>query len=528
MASEKTWLRYTHAAYDEALAGYTFAADHLMLRVLEGASQIPATDTEVAEPLTTGKGLGELLGTMPRGKITHYLVRKTQGETPLAYRERARIADYTAYFTNAVVTLAGMVFAAERTGANITREWGMLGDPEDDKTPMGRSRRDIDGEGTDYGALIKQATTRMIAKRDEYVRASVEGDTLRAYLLDAEAVLDWSSSEEPWAKVAGMVEDRTSPKEDYGESLRERFFLYWPDRVETWHEVENDAGKPVPEMLRADAYKTDADAFSLVTDKASRRPALPLFRVRLLAQPIGYMMARKANAIFNLESTLDFQLWTATFAKLFADVTSRETGEIFDDLYAEIIKAISEGRTVIPQGPNGGHAYASPPVTGADIKRLVLAAKVEAFYRTFFQSFQRAAVEQTATEVRFDFWNSVEAILSIIASAVDEIENRLFFLWEQMLFPSDSDKWGLARVDRSAMDFSEVDLSKAVTELVDRTLPGGRLILDAGTMLRVEERYLRSKGLPLDSTQQTALKGAIAQALEAPLSENGQAPAPVQ
>ena len=97
----------------------------------------------------------------------------------------------------------------------------------------------------------------------------------------------------------------------------------------------------------------------------SGRKTPPVFSARLtFPTEIGYLQARRANALFNQENSLDFLLWIACFPKFLADVINKDDGSFDEELYGAIEKAFKEGSNLIP---GSGGKYVAPPMDPAKI-----------------------------------------------------------------------------------------------------------------------------------------------------------------
>lgn len=512
MADESTWLKHQHPHYAANSRKWTYAMAHL--------------DGSVMDAVDAGTYDGaRLTSNLHGGTPLPGLVRRRQGETEGGFLERRQIADYTPHYARACTTLAGMLYAVsdqtsrqwQPVGEDGEPEGDGLGSPSDRSTPAGRLWHDADGRGTNWLTLWKQASIDIIAvqemwclvegvRRDEQGR-EVGGPTLR--LIPPTCVLDWieEGGRLVEVKVKEQVDRRTSVRQK--SDAHDRYFIYRLDGVTIAEEVERGGNKVVVEETRPYG-SPDGAGFRYWADPERRVPALPIFRVQLpFRTQVGYLMARKANAIFNQESALDFLLWIACFPKLFADVQD-ENGNLLSDLWKEFEKKVAEGSNLLP---GAGHKYDAPPTGPAEIKHKILQAKVEAFFTSFFQAYGDAARERTATEIRQDFRAGVEAFLTLLTGTLDELENGALWRLSQVEFPDQPDLWGNAHVTRST-NFQPVDIEARIESLVQMTMPGGRVPVDTETAVEIAVKFLESKGLAIGDERKELLRAATQSAMD--------------
>jgi hypothetical protein len=403
-----------------------------------------------------------------------YLQRHSQGETEAAYRERQKIVDYTPHFAFAVDSLAGQMFTVE---SEAMRSWQLadedgnlilrdaLGDPSDTESIMWRIWQNIDGKGTGYPTLWKQLTARLICLHEYWVLvegvATSEGGEptgeARIHLISPLDVLDWEEEGGSllWAKVRHRVYERSGWRTEAQEAVQ--YTLY---TLDGWTRYREDDGG---ETLIA------SGTYQYFETQRKRRRILPIQRFKVpLDRPVGYVMATKANAIFNLESSRDFLLWSANFIRL------RLETDLTDE---EVNKRLGEGWNWFrAQALDFVNPSSEPAKNATD----VLENKLEAFYRTFFRSYSDAARERTATEIRQDIQSGVEAFLTLLKSAIDDAENFALWLLEQTYFPDNPAAWGQASVERSDR-FQPENPDVVADHLVNRYLvtkvPAGRKAL---------------------------------------------------
>lgn len=471
-AGGANWLRFTDADYDANAGKWQYIHDHLAGLVL---------DEDV---------------------VGDYLIKRAQGEHDDAYDERVSIADYTPHFSRAVISLAGMLWAVEEDTA---RAWGPFGDPEDPDSPAARLLANADGRGTNLETLHQTATVDLIGYHRLYgmVEGVVRDGNGRTVSEPSIRLLPPQSVLRVIRDGARIVSAKVKSRADVSESQREkpnvrdRYFIYEPDGFEVWE--ENKENKP---SLVAEK-RPYARGFQYLDESGA--PTVPIVEVQLpFRTHIGYLMARKANSIFNHENTLDFLLWVACFPKLFADVSNPRDGSFDTAKWEALKKALADGNNVLP---GAGNKFDAPPMAPSAEKRAAIAEKIAGFYATFFQSYGDAAREKTATEIRQDRAAGVEAFLTLLATAVDEFENRLLRLLAQAHgFPRGT--WDNASVSRPK-NFQPVHIDDRLDRLILNLAPSG-LRVDNETQYEIVKAMLESNGFPVPPEREAALREAIA------------------
>lgn len=446
-------------------------------------------------------------------KIETYLHRRKQGESDEAYAERRNIVDPSMHFARAVLTLAGMAWAADPQ--KEMRRWGAeegagLGDPEVEGTIMYDLWRDADGQGTNWESVHKGATVDLIGYRRLWgLVERAPGGSARIRTLPPQAVLRVIYDGARLVSVKVETEVETAGSQEDAPRAEKRFLIFGLEGVEEYRYSD----KKESELVAARSYGGEAQAGFRFTGRDGL-PILPIFPVEVpLRSEVGYVMARKENALFNQENTLDFLLWVACFPKFFADVQNPVDGAFDETLWNELKQAMKKGDNLLP---GKGHRFDAPPTAPAQIKQAVLQDKVVGFYRTFFQQYADAAAEKTATEIRQDFRASIEAYLTLLVGALDELENG--FLWRIEQIEAPGARWGggdpgQAFVERST-DFQPVDLDARIEQLAARALPGGRIAVDDETAFEITERYLASKGFDVPEDREAALREVVRASLE--------------
>lgn len=381
-----------------------------------------------------------------------YLVRKGQSETEESFKERVRLADYTTHFSTVVDSLAGMLFAVEK---EAVRKWDAedgdsLGSPDDSTSIAARLKDDADGEGNGWVTKWKQLAVELIHSRRAWILVdSIGGEegVSRIRILNPSVVTNWRYRGGILVDVT--LKESVDARSDYkSKPTQENRYVHFT--VEGWKRYSIDKDSGVETMLDEGTYQyVDKGGVSI----------LPIFPVELpLPRPVGWLLARKANAIFNRESERDHLIRTCNFPYLV--IVGKDT------VYKAIVAAIKTGSRILQQDPTspGTHKFIAPNSGPAKVATDVLIRKVEEFYVTGFREYGDAARERTATEVRQDVSSGVGAFLQMLKAAIDDAENAAFYRVEQTEFVGQAGKWGNAHVERTE-DFLPVDIQS----VMDRT-----------------------------------------------------------
>jgi len=491
----QTWLDFHPPAYIRDILKWTWARDHY-----------------------TGECASER-------KITHYLIRKGVGETLEAYQERVALADYTPHFAHIVDSLAGMLFGVE---VDANRIMGSLGDETDSGTPAGRLFVDADGERNGYKTIWKILTTELIAIHDAwiFVDGGVDGKTPRVRILPAEAVTNWRY--EDGVLVEGLIREitdtRTSLRDDPAK-VASQYIHLTVDGWQRWEkqQVPDTSSNTAPggAQTASPAQRPGREIAVAVGKPGTWRyqtingeRTIPLFPVSLpLRRHVGFMIARKANVIFNKESERDSLLRHCSFPLL--NVHGSDTH------FKKVTDAMRRGARAL-QVPAGGtpHAFIAPSPAPAQELSAALKEKTNDLYITGFREYGGASQRsqgnaKTALEVRYDVQTGVAAFLQMLKSAIDDAENATLYVLEQTVFPDDRGKWGTARVERSD-DFVPFDINEVLERLRTRyfgqhaTVPVGR-----GARIEAARQIAEWDGLPVDEAEiaadidNTALSAAL-------------------
>lgn len=459
---KKSWLDFTNPVYDRSAKKWLYARDHY--------------SGEAADP----------------DKIEYYLVQKKLGETRENYEERLQLADYTPHFGVVVDELAGMLFVSEE---DVTRDWGALGDPDKPESIAGILASDATEQGEGWETLWKLLAIELTGIHRTYMfvdgGAKTTGDHVRVRIVPAESVRNWRvvNGVLVEALIAEWVDVRTDLEQDPQPQMQ-----YLRLKTEGWTRWRKDKdGNPV-------TVPGDDASGTWTYQTRSGQATIPLVPVELpLKRHVGYMLAKKACAIFNQESARDNLIRYGNFPIL--NVIGN------DKTYKSVIKALTDGARALQNQPgNSQHSFIAPESGPADAAGKILERKVTEFYRVAFKSFEDVARERvTATEIKARLAGGVFAFLTLLKAAVEDAENQVLYLLEQQaLGPKRKSEWGQASVERSD-DFVPVDINEVVERLRKRYF-GDQAVVPVGRTARIQAamEVARWDGLEADEDEVAA------------------------
>jgi len=477
---KKSWLRHQHPDYSRNSGRWQFIKDAYT---------------------------GDLLDD---DRIASYLVKKGQSESPEAFNERCKLADFTGHFSTLVDELAGMIFAVESKANRVfqdEKENG-LGKSDDPETLIGRLYQDADGRGNGWLTLFKQVAIELIHSFRCWIITDSTSTSPVVRVFPALSVPNWRYDAQGLAEVVVKEQGdiRKSILDEPG--LEERFVVYTRERWTRYRIVKTDQGEESEQKIDEGTYTRGFEA-------PDRAPALSIFPVSLpMPRPVGWLMAKKAVAMFNLESGRDNLLRVANFPflNIFADNT----------LFDKVVGEIKKGTRALQNQPDAstGHDFIAPDPGPATVATEVLKRKVEEFYVTGFREYGDAARQKTATEVRHEVAAGVGSFLQMLKAALDDAENGALWRVAQIEF-DDRKKWFVSRVERSE-DFAIDDPQEVATRLAtryvgkDQPIPVGRTGIEslirqlaAYDGLTLEENELAAAINLHELTQQISALGAL-------------------
>lgn len=461
------WVDFKHPEYVLLAPRWQFAQDHY-----------------------TGEAVAE-------NKIIEYLIKKGQGESDEAYTERKALADLSNHFATVIDSLAGLMFQAEgnasrtwtkSTAAAGSKEFGPLGDPENVDSHMYRLFQDADGLGNGWLTLFKQIATELTVMHRYWMFVDAADGNPKVRMIPPMAVTNWLYDGDNLveALVREQLDNRES-LEDFPQPM-ERYLRFQIGKWTRYKKVKGPDGQEV-------AVAEDSGTYDFV-DPAGR-PSLPIFVVNLpMRRMVGWILAKKQNAMFNMESARDHIIRVANFPKLILSAV--------DEVYLQLLKGLREGNNALQEDPEKagqGHRYITPNGDNARVASDVLTRKVQEFYTTAFREYSQSARQKTATEAKQDVAEGVGAYLQHLKSALDDAENNCYWRLEQCLKPGAEP---IAHVQRSD-EFVPVDMQAMMEQMSTRYAGFQRPIL-GGVTARVDafKQILTHDAVDYDQDELTA------------------------
>jgi hypothetical protein len=468
----RSWLDYRPSEYRALAPKWTYSRDHYTGEVL---------DPE---------------------KVAHYLVRKAMGEGEETWKERLRLADYANHYASVVDTMVGMLSGIE---GDASREWtdekkrGGLGDPDDPDSWAATLLKDTDGMGSGWIATFMALATELCVTHWAWVAVDGEGGVARVRVIPPESVVNWR-----WDRVKArdgtparvLAEALVCESVDLRRSMEDeprterRYVQYTLGGWQRWRQDDNGNAIKLGDIDAGDLGTYE------YTDRQGRSQ-LPIFPIKLpMRRMVGYLMAKKCNAIFNRESDRDALLRLANHPKL-NYVGSR-------DEYALGTEDLRKGANVLHQLPaNPPHNYIAPPTESAAVATEVLKQKVADFYRTAAKEYDDAT-PMTATEVRQRVAASEGAFLEHLRAALDTAENGAMWRVEQYLYPTDRAKHFVAKVQRSS-DFLPLDPDAVIDKQAARVFgPNVAVPVGHAAATAAAKETAEHQGLPANEAQVAA------------------------
>lgn len=459
----RSWLEYEHPEYAKLKNMWEYAMDHYSAEVLRTL------------------------------KLQQYLRQKSQGESDQSFQERAALADYTNHFATLVDSIVGMAMAVE---ANANRIFGTdknpsLGSPDDLTTPIGKLYQRCNADGDGYETVHRILGTTLTVQHRSWglVDAGADDETQLRYL-DPRCVTNWYIDPKTQLLSAVLMKEESDERPDIkadpnGKDAKANATRYVLFELTGWSRWRATA-KGTPQKVGEGTYKYES---------FDRTPVLPIFPCRLpLRRMVGWLLAKKCNAIYNAESARDNLLRVANFPKL----NIWGPPEHFDKIEADLVRGINLLHNIPEQ--KEAHGFIAPETANAAVATDVLKRKVEEFYITGFREYSDAAIQKTATEVRQDLATGVGAFLQLFKSAMDDAENNALWRIAQREFPNEPAKWFVPRVRRSD-DFNPMNPETIITQLVSRawgTQQAKSVPLDADALFAAAKEVALHQGLPVD------------------------------
>lgn len=436
-------------------------------------------------------------------RVALYLVRRSQGESTDAYIERCGLADWPGHMATMIDSLAGMLSHQEEDTTRVLNDGDtkVLGDVNDRDSHFGRLWQNADGRGTGWNTLHKQLAVQLtlLGKVWGFVdRAENKDPTLR--YISPLCVPDWvpgPSGLPVEVKLVERVDIRTTVRDQ--PMKVKRWVLYALDGWKRYEKSSTASGQVEEKLVDEGRY----DFYS--SDTGERQ--LPIFPVELpLGRDVGWLLAKRWVAHFNMLSALDQLLRVANFPKLNLVASGEDDAR-------KLVWFMKEGWNTLWNLPNQGfHAYIAPPTQSADVALKVLQDRVQDIYISGFQSYGDAAAQKTATEVNQDAESGVAAFLQMLVAGVDEGENTGLRLITQLIHPAKPKWWSIPHVQRSNK-FTPRDADAIVQNTINRVFGKDMVVpLGADARLAAAKQIAEYTGLEIDEAQvkaETELRGIL-------------------
>lgn len=389
-----------------------------------------------------------------------HLIRRSQGETLEAYRERVYVSRFPAHMSRVVTSYIGTLMQGED---KATRTWGeALGTPQEEDSDMARYWTDIDGEGTSMPQKTLAVADRLTTSHRQWYLVDPPADPngrARLHLLSEGDVVNWVSRNGRLIDVLVKEQaDTRSSIEEQGEG-QETYIRY---TLDGWTRYRQDSGSAA--ILEQQEWE-----FGFYDTPGRDKRRLPIAYVDLmLDEPVGYNMARGNKYLYNLLSDLRWGLRRTSFSKL---TPRNET--LTKKEFELAARSIEEGHNFLPFPAD----YPSPDARIFEVAYDIFQEEVRDYYITAFQSYEDSARERTATEIQQDAQSGRFSFLSVLANAVDEWENDVLNLLHQVERPDEPGTWREASVERSK-DFQPLDAEERADKLM-RSVFGNTVPLGA-------------------------------------------------
>lgn len=491
------WLDQTHPEYDAIAAREVYAWDHYTGEALDkarneadqmqGGGYIEVAVANIAEKISQLFRKGD--------PSAPYLLRRAQGETLAAYKERLMISRFPRHFARIAGSMVGSINLVD---SKAKRSWGALGDPEDESSFMFEFWSNVDGSGTNYPTMLNNALVKLIVSHRLWYGIDPDPVMPRALMFDTTNVKDWLEMD--GRLVQSKVFERVDVRESLTETLKKRddaysdtWMLYGLDGFQRWKKVKGDP------VLDSELSGTWDHPF--YTDNLHKIKRLPIGRVEAgLSLEAGYRVAQSCNSLFNLLSDARNLLRVANHPRLRGKDVTKEQWEMIQQ---DILRG---GNTLL-----GDFDFINPDPSNAKIGYGIYRDEVREVYVESFQTYEDAARERTATEINTDDTRGRRSILSVFSDAMDEFENDFLFLLEQVKFPDKPSVWGQASVQRSN-DFKPIDPEATADRILDKLFPLGT-DFPVEVTAELKRKIIDSFGVTIDNLDELLIESAGEEAL---------------
>lgn len=429
-----------------------------------------------------------------RHNIREYLFQKPR-ESNKAFEYRIQDSDIILHFPTAVDGLCGILFSKSDA---TEREWGELGDPEDEGSLAYSLKHNADGSGTNWEPLMKQVAIRQTVMHRlwglvEGVEVS-NGETLSeasVKLINPQSVVNWYPSKGNPTEVLVKEERDVRTSLTQEPDTREVFTHY---TLDGWRRFYVETTEKNGETIETEV-QLDSGEYTYWQSSKRKVRVLPIFRVEIpMPRFVGYLLAQKQNHIFNFKSARDFGSSILSFALLLLVGDKNEIKAIADNLEQ------GNNYLTLSKDASQSHSFISPPSDHLAEAGNILEKDVEHFYLNAFKEYGDAA-QVTATQVRLESQSGIEAFLSLLVSSLDEFENQCLNRIMQVYFPNRPETWGGAYVKRSK-NFQPEDIQEAIDNLKTRYFGDQPLPTTSEQKAQALQRILTQDGIASEDVEE--------------------------
>ena len=400
---------------------------------------------------------------MSVSKVSEYLHQKYQRENNKAYEERMKVSDVVLHFATIIDGVNGVVATKEK---DTVRDLGALATYDEEgelevNSDAYRILNNADGNGTNLVPLMKRVGIMQTVLHS--VWGYVEGVTERSdhatiKVIKPQHVVNWYPSTGELEEV--LVKEQIDTRDGITSEQNDDDEIYTLFTLDGWRRFKIKKETQGSNVIETEV-EIDSGEYEYWDSTERRRRILPIFKTPIpMPRPVGYLLAQKENHLYNAVSVRDFALRNLSFSMLNLNVETEEE-------YQAILNQLEKGANVVASyGDRDPHSFFSPDGSYLSDFEAVLQNKIEEYYTNGFKKFGEAASQVTATQVRLENQSGIESFLALLVSSIDEFENQCYKRIEQVYFPEDSSKWGLASVKRSR-NFQAEDVQEAFRTIVE-------------------------------------------------------------
>lgn len=463
----KLWVEQLHPEYADTAERNRYAEDHYTGEAAEKARVFSRSLTETSPVVPT-------IGHRSEGL---YLPRRPQGEAVGNYQDRVQVSRFPRIMGRVVSAHTGSLWQVEQ---KAKRTWGEegddgqviagLGDPDEDGTVMSRLWEDVDGNGTNYEALLTQSANDLQVYKGVWYFVEPpreDGEDARVSVFHPNDVTNWIEEEGRLTQV--LVREQHDTREELEQVVKDEEIyeeIYVKYSLDGWDRYRVVTHKEDGKKVREIEHLEDQSGFwsqPFFDRKGNQR--LPIGYKSLTEDyHLGYELGKDANYLWNLLSD------PRNLSRLIGGPKLK-----FNDGDPAAVTAFNTSEQQIQKGSNllmGPWDFISPDASFITIAYEFYREEAKAVLADAFQRANDVAAERTATEVRHDDNAGRASFLTLLARALDEIENDILYLLSQIYFPSNQDLWDTAHVTRSR-DFKPIDAPAEAERIVQTFFPMG-------------------------------------------------------